>query len=283
MTSDLEAAYAHCGIQLREQDRDRYYADLFVPSAIRRHLFALHAFSAEVARVRDAVSAPMPGEIRLQWWRDAIEGEARGDVAANPVAAALIDTIERFGLPRQALIDLIDARVFDLYDDLMPSLVDLEGYLGETSSALMRLGSIILEEGRDPGFADAAGHAGLAYGLAGLLRALPWHVGQGRHLLPKDMLERHGVGAGDIVQGRGGAELGAVVRDLVGEAEKHLAEARRLLAKLPKPLRPAFLPLALVKRDLALLAAHANPLAPSPERSPLRTIWSLWRAQRRGF
>ena len=69
----------------------------------------------------------MLGEIRLQWWRDALQGEARGDVRANPVAAALDDAIVRFRLPRQALVDLIDARVFDLYDDPMPTLNDSRG------------------------------------------------------------------------------------------------------------------------------------------------------------
>ena len=80
------------------------------PSSRRRdkrpHLFALYAFNFEIARVRDSVREALPGEIRLQWWRDALQGEARGDVRANPVAAALDDTIVRFRLPRQALVDL---------------------------------------------------------------------------------------------------------------------------------------------------------------------------------
>ena len=59
--------------------------------------------------------------------------------------------------------------VFDLYDDTMPTLNDLEGYCGETSSSLIRLGAMILADGSDPGAADAAGHAGVAYALTGLL------------------------------------------------------------------------------------------------------------------
>lgn len=282
MTPELEAAYAHCGALLREQDRDRYYADLFAPSGLRRHLFALHAFSAEIARVRDAVSAPMPGEIRLQWWRDAIAGEARGDVAAHPVAAPLIDTIERFGLPRQALVDLIDARVFDLYDDPMPSLADLEGYLGETSSALMRLGSFVLAEGRDPGFADAAGHAGIAYGLSGLLQALPWHARQGRLYLPADILAPEGVGPDDVLHGRGGAGLSRSVQTLAGEARSHLVRACELLQPLPKALRPAFLPLALVPARLER-SLRAEPLAPDAPISALGSLWRFWRVDRGGF
>ena len=114
--------------------------------------------------MRDSVREAMLGEIRLQWWRDALQGEARGDVRANPVAAALDDTIVKFRLPRQALVDLIDARIFDLYDDPMPSLNDLEGYCGETSSSLFRLATHHPGRRLRSGQADAAGHAGVAYG-----------------------------------------------------------------------------------------------------------------------
>ena len=112
---------------VREADPDRYWASLFAPADKRPHLYALHAFNFEIARVRESVREAMVGEIRLQWWRDALQGEARGDVRANPVAAALDDTIVKFRLPRQALVNLIDARIFDLYEDPMPSLNDLEG------------------------------------------------------------------------------------------------------------------------------------------------------------
>ena len=128
-------ASTHCETLVREGDPDRYFAALFAPADKRPHLFALYAFNHEIARVRETVSEALPGEIRLQWWRDTLQGEARGDVRANPIAAALDDAIVQFRLPRQALVDLIDARIFDLYDDPMPTLNDLEGYCGETSSS----------------------------------------------------------------------------------------------------------------------------------------------------
>src|SRR5690606_25958857 len=164
------------------------------------------------------------GEIRLQWWRDALQGEARGDVRANPVAAALDDTIVKFRLPRQALVDLIEARVFDLYEDPMPSLNDLEGYCGETSSSLIQLASMILTEGRDPRSADAAGHAGVAYAMTGLLRAFPWHARRGQIFLPADILARHGVVSDDIVTGRGGPGLNAALGELRAIAHRHLQQ-----------------------------------------------------------
>lgn len=283
MAADLTEAYAYCGTLLRERDRDRYWSALFAPSPHREHLFALYAFSAEVAGIRDAVSAPMPGEIRLQWWRDAIMGDARGDVQAHPVAAALLETMSRFDLPRQAFLDLIDARVFDLYDDAIPTLGDLEGYLGETSSALMRLASLILADGKDPGFADAAGHAGLAYGLTRLLLALPSDTSAGRIYLPEDVMARHGLTRSDLALPARSRILSEIVHEIVDLARRHHDVAARLLASAPRHLRPAFLPVALVPHALKLLQTRDNFLSSQPPRAPLRALWILWRASRRGI
>ena len=145
----MERAYAHCETLLHDHDKDRYLADLFIPAARRAHVHALHAFSFEIARIRELVSEPMPGELRHQWWRDVLANDARTAPSANPVAAALIDTIERFSLPRPPLIALIDARGFDLYDDPMPDMSTLETYCRETSSLLFRwVGEIWAEAAR---------------------------------------------------------------------------------------------------------------------------------------
>src|SRR5258708_39658912 len=96
----MQDAYAHCEALVRAADKDWYLAGLFAPAAARRHLYALYAFACEIARVREAAREPLPGEIRLQWWRDALRGAARGEVPANPVAAALIDTVAQCALPK---------------------------------------------------------------------------------------------------------------------------------------------------------------------------------------
>ena len=273
----------HCTTLVREQDPDRYYATLFAPADRRPALFALYAFSSEIARVRETVSSPMPGEIRLQWWRDALRGEARGDVGANPVAAELNRAIRVNSLPRQALVDLIDAREFDLYDDPMPSTGDLEGYLGETSSALVRLASLILAGGGDPGGSDAAGHAGLAIGITGLLRALPWHSRRGQLYLPRDVLERHGVTREDVVFGRGGPGFVAALADMRGLARRHLVSASDLRGTVTPEIAAAFLPAALVPSYLGLMEKPCfEPLTAIVDRPAWTKIIRMWWARRRG-
>jgi 15-cis-phytoene synthase len=271
-------AYAHCESLVREGDPDRYWASLFAPADKRPHLHALHAFNFEIARVRDAVREAMVGEIRLQWWRDALQGEARGDVRANPVAAALDDTIVKFRLPRHALVTLIDARIFDLYDDPMPSLNDLEGYCGETSSSLIQLASIILMDGADPGSADAAGHAGVAYAMTGLLRSFPWHARQGQVFVPADILARHGVVRDDIVTGRGGPGLKSALADMRAVIRRHLEQVRTLRPTIPPAAAPAFRPLALVEPYLKVMEKRDyDPFHTQVELARWRKIRALWR------
>ncbi len=276
-------AFAFAATEVRQHDRERYFADLFAPEPARRYLFALHAFNLEIARVRERVSEPLPGEIRLQWWRDLIEGEARGDAAGNPVAAALIETIGLNTLPRAALINLIDARLFDLYNDPMPSLGDLEGYAGETASALIQCGALVLAGGKDPGSADASGHAGVAQAIAALLVALPFHARRQQLYLPADLMSRHGVAADDIFAGRATRALHALLAEMRAIARGHLAKARPLIARLDSALLPAFLPAALVEPTLRRMEKRDyDPFTTVIELPQFEVQWRLWRAARRG-
>lgn len=278
----LAFAQSHCEGFVRAGDPDRYYATLFAPAAARPHLFALYAFSLTIARVREAVSNPMAGEIRLQWWRDALQGEARGDVRANPVAAALEETIRVNRLGRQPFVDLIDARVFDLYEDPMPRVNDLEGYCGETASALFRLASLVIGNGTEPGGAGAAGHAGVAYGITGLLRALPWHARAGQVYLPADILGRYGVTREDIVTGRGGPGLRRACADLRALARQHLKAFEAARPTIAPSAGAAFLPTALVEPYLAAMErASYDPLNTPVELPRWRRLWRLWWAARR--
>ena len=215
--------FDHCEELVRAGDKDRFLATLFAPQKYRRALYALYAFNLEVTRTRELAREPMPGEIRLQWWRDALGGAGRGEVDAHPVAASLRDVVVRYRLPPRMLVDLIDARSFDLYDETMASMSYLERYAVQTSSALLELAARILGDGRDLGTSDLTRHAGIAYAIAGLLRALPIHAARGQLYLPADLMERHGAQSIDVLAGRATTELRAVLAELRLVARHHLA------------------------------------------------------------
>ena len=189
---------------VRGADRDRYLAALYAPEDRRGDLLALYAFNAEISGIRDRVSQALPGEIRLQWWCDVIAAQDAGAGAGHPVAEALLGTIERRKLPREAFQNYLDARIFDLYDDPMPTRGDLEGYCGETAAALLQLSSIVLEPQAAALHAELAGHAGCAQAIAGLLRLLPLHRRRGQCYVPKEILAAAGTSPEEFLAGDGG-------------------------------------------------------------------------------
>jgi phytoene synthase len=276
-------SFEHCEGLVRAGDKDRFLASLFAPQKYRRALFALYAFNLEVTRTRELAREPMPGEIRLQWWRDALGGAGRGEVDAHPVAAAIRDVVVRYRLPLRMLVELIDARSFDLYDEPMASLSYLERYAAHTSSALMELAARILADGRDLGTSDLTRHAGTAYAFAGLLRALPIHAARGQLYLPADLMERYGAQPADVFAGKATTELRAVLADLRLQARHHLGAARGLLNDMAPEVAPALLPAALVRPALDRMERRGyQPFDPA-ELPQWRRQWALWRAARSGL
>lgn len=266
---------------VRDFDFGRYAATLFAPAAARPHLIALYAFDIELGRVRDLVSEPMPGELRLQWWRDALEDPGRADAASHPVAHALEGAIAYGRLPRTALTALVDARIDDLYDDPVPTLDDLEARLGATHSAVLRLACLIAAEGQDPGGADVAGLGGVARGVADILRQLPKHAARGQILLPVELMASHGVARDDLDAARNGPALRALVGELAAHAAGRLGEARAAYPSLAPTAASAALPLALVAPELQRSTGRRSPLEPTAPPARWRTLARLWRASRR--
>ena len=280
--SDKQANDAHCLTVLRETDRDRYLACLLAPAEKRGSLAALYAFNAEIARVRDVVREPLPGEIRLQWWRDLLEGEADGEAAANPLAAGLMACVREHQLPVAVLTDMIEARIFDLYNDPMESRAALEGYAGETASALIQLASLILDPANAPSSADAAGHAGVAQTVAGTLLMLPIHRRRGQVYMPADLLAATGLTPESLLDGSDKAAAARAVEAFVGLGREHFAKAQAADG-ISQANRPAFLPVALVPPILgAAERAGAAALERSLQPAQWRRQWWMWRAARRG-
>jgi 15-cis-phytoene synthase len=277
--SDQDAA-AFCAEQVRSHDFGRYVSALFVKPEKRRALLALYAFNAEIVRVRDQVSQPLPGEIRLQWWTDMLTGAARGGVEGNPIAAELLLAIRTCGLPVERLSALIDEHQFDLYNDPMPTMAALEGYICQTSSALFALAARVLTGQQSEAIAHLARHAGLAQGFAGAIASLPLDASRRQLLVPLQVLERHGSGLEEVFAGKATPGLRAALDELIGEARAHLKTALALLPGIPRDARPAFLPLALVAHDLERMARAENDPFEPHFTSRLRTLWTLWRASR---
>jgi phytoene synthase len=277
----MQDAFAHCEQLVRTADKDRFLAALFAPAEHRAALFALYAFNVEVSRVREVVREPLAGEIRLQWWRDVLGGEGRGEVAANPVAAALLASMARYRLPGERLEALVEARRFDLYDEPMASLAALDAYAGSVSSNLLALAGRILGSGGEPEIDALTHHAGLAHAVTGLLKAFPIHAARGQLYVPLDVLERHGANPPEVVSGQATPGLRAALAELRLYARRHLDQAHELMPTATSVITPALLPVALVRPTLARMERpDYDPFVPI-EIAQWRRQWLIWRAARR--
>jgi phytoene synthase len=203
---------------VRRADPDRYFSALFAPVQQRFFLLALYAFNHELAHVGESVREPMIGEIRLQWWRETVQGARAGDPQPHDVARALTETFRQQTLPGELFDAMIAARSFDLLTGPFESDAHRDAYVDATSGNLMRLAARILGTGNRHD--ELAREAGLAYGLAGLARNQAQFTARRRFLTPMS------------------------AASTLKDAREHLAQARRL--PRPKNAIAAFLPASLV-------------------------------------
>lgn len=228
---------------VRQQDPDRFYAMLLAPARFRDPLLVLYALNLEIARTREQVSEPMLGQIRLQWWRDQLDGVFAGEPARHPVTEALSDVVSEFPIAREDIVRMIDGRERDLEDTPPDTTAELLDYCRNTSSVLMTMALQVL--GVERGLAEkAAEPAGVAFALAGLIRAVPFHGAQGRVMLPRDLLASNGLDIAANNHHRDPQALRGVVRDLAGIAEDQLILARKQ-KRIPRKAMAGLLPATL--------------------------------------
>ncbi len=265
---------------MRGHDFARYASTLFLPAPQRRALLALYAFNVEISRVHEQVSQPLPGEMRLQWWTDMLAGAGHGGVEGNPVAAELLLAIRTWRLPVERLSRLVEEHQFDLYNDPMPTMAALEGYINDTSSVLFSLSALIAGHSSEQ-IEHLARHAGLAQGMAQVMASLPLDASRRQLFVPQQVLESHGCGIEEVFAGKETPKLRAALDHLTWQGAGASADGLGLLATVAPPeVRPVFLPLAQVRRDLARMSrADNDPFVPRST-SRFRTLWTLWRASR---
>jgi phytoene synthase len=272
------AGLSYAAALVRRLDRDRYLTALFAPAARRESLMALYAFNSEVARIREAVSEPMMGLIRLQWWRDAIGESYDGTLRRrHPVLEVLAQTIAAHGLPRAPFDRLLDAREQDVGGEPIERLEALVAYAAGTSGTLMSLALDVLATGASQAqtsVAEAARQLGVAWALVGLLRAVPFHARARRLYLPTDLLEKHGARRSDVLELRSSPALAQVAREVAGVARTHLDAARAV--RVPRPLLSPFLLAPLAERYLRQLERVGFALfEPAASATPPGRIWRL--------
>lgn len=243
------------GAIARAHDPDRFLCALWCPPARREAAFTLIAFNHELARAREVASNPIVALMRLQFWRDALESPTpREHEVARPLHAAVAEG----ALDRADLLAMVEAREAEAEEEGFASTGAFHAYLAGTAGGFaVALGRAL---GAPPALLPELQRAGMLYGLAGVLRAVPYHVAQGRCLLPADACEPAAVLADP-------AAAAPAIRALAAAAPP----APDLRA-LPRAAVAAALPLVLARRDLRRLAA--GQAAPRTTGDRLAVSWA---------
>ncbi len=271
-------AFAVCGAQLRQKDYNLWFSCLFVPEEQRNALYALYNFTTEISGMPQNVREPFLGEIRLQWWQEVLDNTRYEEGRQHPQARVLQDIIAHYNLPSDAMIAMVNAHIDTLYDDPVADMNELEGYLGETISARMRLATLILAQGKDPGGAVACGHAGVALGLLRLLSDFSNDGSRGRFLVPVSLMARFGVSRNMFAEREVNAALRLLWQHLGDCMLAHLQAAEAEICQMPHYFKPVFAELALVRPfHKRMIRANYDLFNAKTGFSRLRIQWIVWR------
>jgi phytoene synthase len=233
---------------VRRHDPDRFLTALFAPPDRRDALLTLYALNHELARAREIASEPPLALIRLQWWREVVEGEPKRHEVATP----LCEAIAAGTLKPADLLPVIEAREIEVYCDF-ETVSDWRAWLLAGAGGL----AVAAAAGLGTPEPEAARPFGAAYGIAGLLRSTGILAAQGNCLLPRDLLARHGLSPEAFIAAPGSEAARAALKEVVQEGQTLLAEGQR--DAIPRAAVAAILPAVLARRDLARWPAVVMP------------------------
>ena len=282
---EREDDFSFCQTELKRINPVAHFMALTAPVEHRPALIAFYAFLAELARIPATISEPSMGEIRLQWWRDIVTDPAcddkQGCGSANigPLGSAVKQVQRQYHLSTDVLLQTIDARAFDLYNDPMPDLATYEAYAGETLALPLMQAAQILNRGENPQeLADLCGHAAMAISLSRHLLTWPIAAQSRKLFLPGNAFAKYGADVENIFHHQRGEEVRSAIIDLCTLAEEHQTKAKTLYAALKGKgqahLAPTFLALAPITLTLKMRSK-----APFKDlRLPnWRAYWHIWR------
>ncbi len=223
---------------VRRNDPDRFLACLFAPPERRNTLFLLSAFNHEIARAREVTSQPMLALIRLQWWRETVQGVRRNHDVAGPLG----DAVAQRALDQDDLLAMIAARETEA-DDAMPDLASWHRYLADSAGGwAVAAGRVLGANGEQ---IDRLRKLGTAYGVATQLANVVAWARRDRCMLPDDVLTAHGLSREQVIQDPHRARLARPELAKMGLA---LCDAGR--GSFPRTIIAAALPSVLAQRDL---------------------------------
>lgn len=227
----------------RRMDEDRWLASRFAPKTVRPRLDALYAVAGDLARAADSIAEPVLAQMRLTWWRNAIEAMLEYREAALPPSVRALATVHaEVGFDRETMLALLEARVREWSAEPFETWADLDSYVDATAGSLMRLAMQAVDPALAPNkhLVAFTRSAGRAWGYTGLLRSLDhWRL-QGRSFFPTRVVAHFALEEEEFRDSAHGFRPQAAIRALLDRAIGAYRETSRLSASVPTSLFPAY-------------------------------------------
>jgi NADH dehydrogenase [ubiquinone] 1 alpha subcomplex assembly factor 6 len=259
---DLRAAFRHCVALARARDYETYLCTLHLSRTHAPAAFAVRAFNVETASIAGATTESATALARLAWWRDVVDGLARGEASVeakgHPVARALRAAIgvTPSAHARVLMRRIVDARIADARQSGgVEDAEALERYAADTHSSALAL-ALDACGVKDTDCDHVASHLGRAIGITALLRGSSAHAKQRRCYLPREALARRGASVESTYRMESSDAIRDVAHEVASLAKSHLDSARAMMDRVPTPLRGFFLQATPTSRYLDALEAR---------------------------
>lgn len=247
-----------------------------MPLEIQQSIFVIYSFFAELDGLAVKVSEPMLGEIRCQWWYDIITNKT----PESPLAEALIEAMDKHAWPEKPLLDMINAKIFDLYANPMDNKAGFEAYAGHTYSTLVHLSANAIDTHAAKVFSDVSGHLGVAFCVAKCLTYLKIHQSRGQVYIPTEILSKAGFDADHFLASTDVTKINTCLQDFANYGLYHYGHARQALNMLDKPTKqrlfPAILPMLRSKLILQNAVKHGDNISQKLETILPRQLNFQW-------
>lgn len=274
--------HAYCQDKAAKSGSSFYYSFLFLPPERRQAITALYAFCREVDDVVDECHDLSLAQTTLEWWRQEV-GRVYDGQPTHPVGFALKDVLQRFDLPREQLLEIIDGMAMDLQQTRYLDFKGLQLYCYRVASVVGLLAAEIFGHS-DRNTLKYAHDLGMAFQLTNIIRDVGEDARRGRIYLPIEELQRFNVPAADILAARYSDNFRALMQFQAARARQFYEQA---FAHLPaadrKSQRPGLVMAAIyrtlldeIERDGFLVLDRRTSL------TPIRKLWIAWRTWIKG-
>ncbi len=267
----------YCQNKAAKSGSSFYYAFLFLPPARRAAITALYAFCREVDDVVDECSDPSLARIKLAWWRTEITSLFDGK-PNHPVTRALQPHLNSLELPELHFQEIIDGMEMDLIQNRYLDFVALDTYCYHVAGAVGLLSARIFGF-TDPSTLPYAKKLGLALQLTNIIRDVGEDARKGRIYLPVNELQKFGVPAADVLNGRYSPAFIELMRFQTQRAQNAYQEALALLPKADRKAQRPGLMMGAIYRTLLdeIESENFQVLHQRISLTPLRKLWIAWR------